>query len=292
MPLESFTGTAVDMLLARVSRRLGPDAEVISVRTLKAADGSPCFEMLAVDGASAADERRRMAPDGGSHPLLKAAPGEEDFARRREPELGPRVLAFVGPTGVGKTTTIAKLATHPEFFRRKRIGLLCLDTYRVGAVEQIRTYAEIAGLPLEVVYESTDIAPALRKLAGCDLILVDTPGRGPRHHTDSLQVRQWLLQVSPNETHLVLPAGLQPGLVRRTVAAYRDHGITHLAATKMDEAPEDWTLFDAAAETRLPMRWMSDGQEVPRDLRAAAPRLLAAVAAVRLRGAQPVEVTP
>jgi flagellar biosynthesis protein FlhF len=291
VPLESFTGTAVGALLARVSRHLGPEAEVIAVRTRRAADGSSCYEMLAVDGASAADERRRMAPDGGSHPLLKAAPGEEDFARRREPELGPRVLAFVGPTGVGKTTTIAKLATHPEFFRRKRIGLICLDTYRVGAVEQIRTYAEIAGLPLEVVYESTDIAAALRKLGDCDLIMVDTPGRGPRHHTDTQQVRQWLLQISPNEIHLVLPAGLQPELVRRTVAAYRDHGITHLAATKMDEAPDDWTLFDAAAETRLPMRWMSDGQEVPRDLRAAAPRLLAAVAAVRLRGAQAVEVT-
>lgn len=291
MPLESFTGTAVDALLARVSRRLGPEAEVIALRTLRTVDGRPCYEMLAVDGASAADERRHMAPDGGSHPLLKAAPGEGDFARRREPELGPRVLAFVGPTGVGKTTTIAKLATHPEFFRRKRIGLVCLDTYRVGAVEQIRTYAEIAGLPLEVIYESTDIAPAMRKLGDCDLIMVDTPGRGPRHHGDTQQVRQWLLQISPNETHLVLPAGLQPELVRRTVAAYRDHGITHLAATKMDEAPEDWTLFDAAAETRLPMRWMSDGQEVPRDLRAAAPRLLAAVAAVRLRGARAVEVT-
>lgn len=291
MPLESFTGTTVDALLTRVRRRLGPEAEVIAVRTHRSADGSAQYEMLAVDGPSAADERRRMAPDGGSHPLLKAAPGEGDLARRREPEYGPRVLAFVGPTGVGKTTTIAKLATHPEFFRRKRVGLLCLDTYRVGAVEQIRTYAEIAGLPLEVVYESTDIATALRKLGDRDLILVDTPGRGPRHHGDTQQVRQWLLQISPNETHLVLPAGLQPALVRRTVAAYRDHGITHLAATKMDEAPDDWTLFDAAAETRLPMRWLSDGQEVPKDLRAAAPRLLAAVAALRLRGIRPVEVT-
>jgi len=290
VPLESFTGTAVDALLARVRRSLGPEAEVIALRTHRAADGSARYEMLAVDGAGAADERRRMAPDGGSHPLLKAAPGEGDFARRREPETAPRVLAFVGPTGVGKTTTIAKLATHPEFFRRQRVGLLCLDTYRVGAVEQIRTYAEIAGLPLEVVYESSDIPLALRKLADRDLILVDTPGRGPRHHADSQQVRQWLLQISPSETHLVLPAGLQPELVRRTVAAYRDHGITHLAATKMDEAPDDWTLFDTAAATRLPMRWLSDGQEVPRDLRAAAPRLLAAVAALRLQGAHPVEV--
>jgi len=292
VPLESFTGTAVNALLARARQALGAEAEVIAVRTHRAADGSARYEVLAVDGSSAAAERRRMAPDGGSHPLLKAAPGPDDFARRREPELGPRVVAFVGPTGVGKTTTIAKLATHPEFFRRKRVGLVCLDTYRVGAVAQIRTYAEIAGLPLEVVYESPDVAVALRKLADRDLILIDTPGRGPRHHADSQQIRQWLLHISPNETHLVLPAGLQPELVRRTVAAYRDHGITHLTATKTDEAPDDWTLFDAAAQARLPMRWIADGQEVPRDLRAAAPRLLAAVAALRLRGVQPVEVHP
>lgn len=290
MPLESFTGTAVGALLARATKTLGQEAEIIAVRTCYVADGSARYELLAVDGASAAEERRRMAPDGGSHPLLKAAPGIGDFARRLEPRQGPRVLAFVGPTGVGKTTTIAKLATHPDYFHHQQVGLLCLDTYRVGAVEQIRTYAEIAGLPLEVVYEPSDISPALRRLSDRELILVDTPGRGPRHYADSQQIRQWLRQISPDETHLVLPAGLQPELVRRTIQVYRDHGITHLAATKMDEAPDDWTLFDAAAETRLPMRWMSDGQEVPRDLRAAAPRLLAAVAALRLRGVRPVEV--
>jgi len=72
------------------------------------------------------------------------------------------------------STSIAKLATHPEFFRCKRIGFLCLDTYRVGAVEQIRTYAEIAGLPLEVIYEAADLPMALRRLADRDLILVDS----------------------------------------------------------------------------------------------------------------------
>ena len=289
MPLECFTGHAVDVLLSRASQALGPDAEIIAVRTLRAPDGSPYYQVLASDAVGAADERRRMAPDGGSHPLLKSSPGPDDFARHREQDPAPRVLAFVGPTGVGKTTSIAKLATHPEFFRRKRIGLLCLDTYRVGAVEQIRTYAEIAGLPLEVVYEAADLPLAIRRLANRDLILVDTPGRGPRHHADTQQVRLWLAQLAPHETHLVLPAGLQESLVRRTIEAYRPQGITHLLATKLDEAPDDWTLFDAAAECRLPMRWMADGQEVPRDLKAAAPRLLAAVASLRVRHATAAE---
>ena len=290
MPLESFTGRTVDTLLARARQSLGTEAEIIAVRTLRDGSGVPLYQVLATDSATAAAERRRMAPDGGSHPLLKGSPGADDFARRRGHDKGPRMVAFVGPTGVGKTTTIAKLATHPEFFRRKRVGLLCLDTYRVGAVEQIRTYAEIAQLPLEVIYESSDIPNALRRLANCDLVLIDTPGRGPRLKADNQQIRQWLGQLSPAEVHLVLPAGLQPEHIRRTIENYRAFGITHVLATKLDEAPDDWALFDIAAECRLPMRWMSDGQEVPRDLKAAAPRLLAAVAALRVAKAEPVEV--
>ncbi len=292
MPLESFTGHAVDALLSRASEMLGPDAEIVAVRTLRAPDGSSYYQVLATDAASAADERRRMAPDGGTHPLLKSSPGPADFARRREADTTPRIIAFVGPTGVGKTTTIAKLATHAEFFRGKRIGFLCLDTYRVGAVEQIRTYAEIAGLPLEVIYESAEFPDALRRLGDRDLVLVDTPGRGPRHHADTQQIRQWLTQLAPSEVHLVLPAGLQEVHVRRIIQTYRSQGITHLLPTKLDEAMEDWSLFDAAAENRLPMRWMADGQEVPRDLKAAAPRLLAAVASLRVRTAVDAEVFP
>jgi flagellar biosynthesis protein FlhF len=290
VPLESFIGPAVDALLLRARQTFGPEATIIAVRTLRDPDGGTRYQVIAGDAESGSVERRRMTPHAGGHPLLTCSPGPEHLARRREHEQGPRVLAFVGPTGVGKTTTIAKLATHPDFLRPGRVGLICLDTYRVGAVEQLRTYADIAGLPLEVIYESADLPMALRRLADRDLILVDTPGRGPRLHGDTAQVRQWLSQLAPHETHLVLPAGLQSDLVRRSIQIYREHGITHLLATKLDEAPDDWSLFDAAAEVRIPMRWMSDGQDVPRDLRAAAPRLLAAVAALRVRAAEPAEV--
>jgi flagellar biosynthesis protein FlhF len=290
VPLESYTGRTVDALLVRARQRFGPDAEIITVRTLRAPDGTPVYQVLATDAEGAAAERRRMAPDGGSHPLLKSSPGPDDFAGARRNDASPRLIAFVGPTGVGKTTTIAKLATHPEFFRRKQIGLLTLDTYRVGAVEQIRTYAEIAQLPLEVIYDSSDLPGAVQRLSTCDLVLIDTPGRGPRLYTDAQQVRQYLGQLGPAEVHLVLPAGLQAEHARRTIETYRSHGVTHILATKLDELPDDWTLFDAAAAARIPMRWMSDGQEVPRDLRAAAPRLLASIAALRVVGAESVEV--
>ncbi len=289
MPLESFIGPAVDALLAEARRRLGAEAEIIAVRTLRSGAGLLQFQVLAADAECAAEERRRMTPDAGGHPLLTSAPGPEHFVQRRQ-EGGPRVIALVGPTGVGKTTTIAKLGTHPDFLRPGRIGFLCLDTYRVGAVEQIKTYGEIAGIPVEVIYESADLPTALRRLSDRDLILVDTPGRSPRLQGDTQQVRQWLMQLAPHETHLVLPAGLQAEQVRRAIAAYRAQGATHLLATKLDEAPDDWSLFDAAAEARMPMRWLSDGQDVPRDLKAAAPRFLAAVAALRVTTAERTEV--
>lgn len=289
MPLEAFTGPTMERLLAEARHALGPDAEVVSVRTLRQADGREVYQVLAADPQGAELERSRMAADAGSHPQLRLAPAREDLAHRMERTTGPAVIAFVGPTGVGKTTTIAKLSTSPDVFGGRRVGLLCMDTYRVGAVEQIRTYAEISRLPLEVIYETADLAPAMRRLADVDLILVDTPGRGPRNQQDATMVRQWLKQLAPQETHLVLPAGLQSDLVRRTVPVYRRFGATHLLVTKLDECPEDWTPFDVAAEERLPMRWIADGQEVPRDLRAAAPRLLAAVASLRVRNVASAE---
>jgi len=289
VPLESYTGRAVEALLARARQRLGPDAEIVAVRTQRGADGTSIYQVLASDAATAEAERRHMAPDGGSHPLLRASPASHEFARQRVGDRGPRLVAFVGPTGVGKTTTIAKLATHPEFLRKRAVGLLCLDTYRVGAVEQIRTYAEIAQLPLEVIYDASDLPGALTRLASCDVVLVDTPGRGPRLQSDTQQIRQWLMLLAPSEVHLVLPAGLQQDYVRRAMESHRIFGFTHLLPTKLDEAPDDWTLFDCAAMARIPMRWMSDGQEVPRDLKPAASRLLAAVAARRVETAEPVE---
>jgi flagellar biosynthesis protein FlhF len=150
----------------------------------------------------------------------------------------------------------------------------------VGAVEQISTYASIAHAPLETIYETVEIEPAMRRLQDLDVILVDTPGRGPRNQRDQETVQRWLNAIRPDEVHLTLQAGLQPELTKRMIAHYQDRGVTHLLATKLDELPSDWSLFEAAATQHLPMRWATDGQEVPTDIRAANPRLLAALASV------------
>ena len=166
------------------------------------------------------------------------------------------------------------------------MGLLSFDTYRVGAVEQLQTYAELARVPLEVAWAPGEVRSALRRLGDVEVVLIDTPGRGPRNRRDSEQVDRCLRAVEPDEVHVTVPAGLRRELAFGTIASYRERGATHLIATKLDEYDGDWTLFELAAECRMPMRWVTDGQEVPTDVRSASPRLLAALASTSPRSQQ------
>lgn len=304
MSLEVFTGNSVPALLQLARERLGADACVIQVRRRDRG-----YELIASDKQMPApgitEAKTRVVPVPVAAPDFGAVPASApDFgsvlrqeSRRSTPrtfmlESGrghrdapaetvaavrhPRIVALVGPTGAGKTTTIAKLATNPEAFGGKNVGLLGLDTYRVGAVEQLQTYAELAGVPCEVVYADADLRRALDRLGDCDVILVDTPGRGPRQIEDSRTLRRWLERIQPDEVHLVLPAGRMPQVTRGTIDLFLGLGVTHAIATKLDEAPPEDRLFDVCAERGIAMRWLTDGQDVPADLHPAAEELGAA----------------
>lgn len=211
---------------------------------------------------------RRLAHPVADHRLTSMLPCLGDSVSRKHRE--PKFIALVGPTGSGKTTTIAKLARHPQVFDGLPVGLLCLDTYRIGAVEQLSIYADIARLPLEVVYRPSDLKRAIKRLRDCEVVLVDTAGRGPAATADVDATVAQLAEIRPAEVHLTVPSGLQPELARSLVFRHRSHGITHLVATKRDEFPDDATVFELAAEWKLPMRWVTTGQEVPDDLEPAA----------------------
>jgi flagellar biosynthesis protein FlhF len=276
MALERFTGLKMAALLGDACRVLGPDAVAVATRARLADDGSRAYELLAGDEAEArafTERTRALAQSPAIAPLPTLA------ARPQR----PYVIALAGPTGAGKTTTLAKLATHPRVFRSRGVGFLTLDTYRVGAVAQLRTYADIAGLPCEVAYESKDLAPAMARLARCRVVLVDTPGRGPHRSADGDLLQHWLDRLHPDEVHLVLPAGLRPELARQLAVRGVELSVTHLLATKLDEAADDTALFDVAAETHLPMRWYTDGQDVPLDLRPARAPLVTALALAATR---------
>lgn len=181
----------------------------------------------------------------------------------------PRIIALVGPTGAGKTTTLAKLANHSLGFAGQRVGLVCLDTYRVGAVEQSRHYAELSRIPFEVVWDRADVPRVHKRMRDRDVVLVDTPGRGPRAAGDLLDIQQRLVEMLPDEVHLVVPAGIARVAARRMIEAHLPLGVTHLLPTKLDEHPGADGLFELATQYGLPMRWLTDGQEVPSDLQAA-----------------------
>jgi flagellar biosynthesis protein FlhF len=177
-----------------------------------------------------------------------------------------KVVALVGPTGVGKTTTLAKLAANFRLRDGLRVGLVTVDTYRVAAVEQLRTYAELIDLPMQVVTQPSDMPRALQELSGLDLVLIDTAGRSPRDDVRIRELRDVLESAAIDEVHLVL--SLASGLPALKTAAANFHavGITSLILTKLDESAGCGPLLSVARQLKSPVSYLTTGQNVPDDI--------------------------
>jgi flagellar biosynthesis protein FlhF len=258
MRFESFRGTDLRRVFDEAREMLGDDAIIVRSE-LKRSGGHTRVEVIAARAADIDQLRQRLSP---AAPVLQKTLG----GRGR---FGPYVVALVGPTGAGKTTTAAKLALHPDAFGLNRVGLLTLDTFRVGAIEQMHAFAEIAELELEVVYDEREAIGALKRLDHCDVVIVDTPGRGPRSHDDSARWQALLKPLSPDEVHLVVPATIRTDIAIGLRDVYAACAPTHMIISKADEAPGDGGLAALAASLDLPSRWMTDGQGIPDDLSAA-----------------------
>jgi len=175
------------------------------------------------------------------------------------------VVVLVGPTGVGKTTTIAKLAANHYLRERHRVGLITVDTYRIAAVEQLRTYAEIIDLPMEVVSTPREMRDAVAKMSDLDLVLIDTAGRSPQDDIRLRELNAVIHEGEPDEVHLVLSVVAGATSLARAVETFRHVGITSLLLTKLDEAPTLGGLWPIL-NTGIPMSYMTDGQNVPDDI--------------------------
>ncbi len=267
MRLETFRGLTLTRVAADARDALGDDVMIVHTRTVRTPAG-PVIEIVVATTGDVERFRRRVEPA----PLPPARTALEAKAGAR-----PFVLALVGPTGAGKTTTAAKLASHPSAFGGRRVGLLTLDTYRAAAVAQLETHAELARLPLEVVYGPREVEGAMKRLSKCDAVIVDTPGWSPRHPERNDAWRTLLALCFPDETHLVMPAGVRADVAANMVDALDDVGLTHLLVTKLDEVPHESGVAELAAQVALPARWVADGQEIPADLRPAGARLLASL---------------
>jgi flagellar biosynthesis protein FlhF len=150
-----------------------------------------------------------------------------------------------------------------------RVGFLTLDTFRAGAIEQLDAYARLTDLPLAVAYKPEDVAPALRSLNDCDVVLVDTPGRSPLSVEQNTRWRELLAAIRPDETHLVVPASLRTDAAMALCRSFLPHGITHMILTKADELPNGAGVLDIVSQLQLRARWIASGQEVPFDLKPA-----------------------
>lgn len=180
-----------------------------------------------------------------------------------------RVAALVGPTGVGKTTTIAKLAANYRLREKRSVGLITVDTYRIAAVEQLRTYADIIDLPMEVVSTPREMREAVERLRGLDLILMDTAGRSPRDEIKLQELKAFLSEASADEVHLVLSGVAGERTLVQTAQRFRDVGTTSIIFTKLDEAGGLGNLLPVLRESGLPLSYLTNGQNVPDDIEVA-----------------------
>ncbi|HHT48639.1 MAG TPA: flagellar biosynthesis protein FlhF [Firmicutes bacterium] len=181
----------------------------------------------------------------------------------------PTIVALVGPTGVGKTTTIAKLAANFALFEGKSVGLITIDTYRIAAVEQLKTYSEIINLPIEVVYTAADFKRALQNLSDKQLILIDTAGRSQKNKQQIRELRHFFNGRPLNETHLVLSANTKLEDLLETADSFKELNVNRLIFTKLDETNSLSNVVEVAEKLRIPLSYVTTGQSVPEDIEVA-----------------------
>lgn len=189
-----------------------------------------------------------------------------------------RVAALVGPTGVGKTTTIAKLAARAALVEHRKVGLVSLDHYRIGGVDQLKRYADLIGVRMEVATDGPSLEQALGHLGKADLVLIDTAGRSPRDIDAHQQLAACLRGAQePIESYLCVPAATRHQELSRIADQLSVLEPTRLISTKVDEAIGCEGLIALHCTTGLPLAYLTTGQRVPEDIERATPQLLASL---------------
>jgi flagellar biosynthesis protein FlhF len=178
-----------------------------------------------------------------------------------------KVVALVGPTGVGKTTTVAKLAAIFSLKKKLKVGLVTIDTYRIAAVEQLKTYAKIMDIPVEVAMTESDIYTALDNLKFKELIIIDTAGMSPHNKKQMRELKKILTNRDIDlETHLVLSLTTSLDDLVTAAKKFDDLNFKKLLFTKLDESANYGNILNLSLKTRVPISYIATGQNVPEDI--------------------------
>jgi len=177
-----------------------------------------------------------------------------------------KVVVLVGPTGVGKTTTIAKLAAIEKLVHGKNVALISCDTYRIGAIEQLKTFAVIADIPMQVVYKTPDLSSALKKFQRYDVVFIDTVGRSQKAKKELQDIKKIVQSAKADEVHLVVSGQTNTATLLDIVEHFSVVSPTHLIFSKLDEAAIFGPLYNIVQKTKIPVSYFTTGQAVPDDI--------------------------
>ena len=187
----------------------------------------------------------------------------------------PRIIALVGPTGVGKTTTTAKLAAMYALNRGNKVALITMDIFRVGAVEQLKTYSRIMGIPLEVASTPKELEKAVEKHSACDLIFIDTAGRSHKDKEKLDEMKNFLEDKIQLEVYLCLSATTKDRELEEILNRFRIFQVSKVVFTKIDECESFGNMVNLLMKDNLQIAYFTTGQRVPEDIEIATPAKLA-----------------